>query len=277
MILTNKKTISPNMKIFLTIFFAVLFSCSFAQDQEEMSADSLMNLLGIYEKLDEYVPEDLTFTTENGDTVNFKSLIDKPTVLTLVYFTCPGICSPLLDGIADVIGKTDMELGKDYQVLTVSFNEKETYQLAKDKKKNYVKQVNKEIDESQWLWMVGDSTNIKRLTESVGYQFKREGDDFIHAAAIMVLSPNGKVTRYLYGTYFLPFDLKMALVEAAEGRSGPTINKILNYCFSYDPEGKKYVFNITKVSGTIIIILALSSLAFLILSKKRRVHPKMNN
>jgi protein SCO1/2 len=213
------------------------------------------------------------FTTEEGELVNFKSLIDKPTVLTLVYFTCPGICSPLLDGIADVISKTDLEMGKDFQVLTVSFNEKETYQLAKSKKKNYVTQVKKPIDESQWLWMVGDSTNIARLTQSVGYQFMREGDDFVHAAAIMVLSPEGKVTRYLYGTYFLPFDLKMALVEAQQGKSGPTINKILNYCFSYDPEGKKYVFNITKVAGTIIMVLAVALLIFLIFNKKRRGHP----
>jgi protein SCO1/2 len=264
------------MKYFLSLILIFPVFFAFAQDQE-MTADSLMDLLGIYEKLDEYVPDDLTFTTEDGEEVNFKSLIDKPTVLTLVYFTCPGICSPLLDGIADVIGKNDMVLGEDYQVLTVSFNEKETYQLAKSKKQNYVKQVKKEIDESQWIWMVGDSTNIARLTQSMGYRFKRDGDDFIHAAAIMVLSPEGKITRYLYGTYFLPFDLKMALVEAQEGRSGPTINKILNYCFSYDPEGKKYVFNITKVSGTIIIFFALSFLLFLIFNKKRRLHPKVNN
>jgi protein SCO1/2 len=194
----------------------------------------------------------------------------------MVYFTCPGICSPLLDGIADVIGKTDLDLGKDYQVLTVSFNEKETYELAKSKKENYVKQVKKDIDESQWLWMVGDSTNIARLTQSLGYRFQRDGDDFIHAAAIMVLSPQGKITRYLYGTYFLPFDLKMALVEAQAGKSGPTINKFLNYCFSYDPEGKKYIFNVTKVSGTLIIVFALMFLTFLIFSKKKRVHPKKN-
>ena len=276
MIQTNKFTFSLHMRLLYTILLISIFSNAFAQEQE-MTSDSLMNLLGIYEKLDEYVPDSVYFTTENGEEVNFKSLIDKPTVLTLVYFTCPGICSPLLDGIAEVIGKTDMELGKDYQVLTVSFNEKETYQLAKDKKKNYVKQVDKEIDESQWLWMVGDSTNIAKLTQSVGYQFKREGQDFIHAAAIMVLSPKGKVTRYLYGTYYLPFDLKMAIVEAEQGRSGPTINKILNYCFSYDPEGKKYVFNITKVAGTIIIVFALGLLAFLIFSKKRRLHPKSSN
>ncbi len=261
------------MKHFFTI--ALLFSSLFLISQVTVTdADSLTELLGIYEKLDEYVPDDLTFTTEDGQVVNFKSLIDKPTVLTMVYFTCPGICSPLLDGIAEVIGRTDMELGKDYQVLTVSFNEKETYQLAKSKKANYVKQVKKDIDESQWLWMVGDSTNIARLTQSIGYRFKRDGDDFIHAAAIMVLSPEGKVTRYLYGTYFLPFDLKMALVEARQGKSGPTINKILNYCFSYDPEGKKYVFNITKVSGTLIIVLALSFLAYLIFSKKKRPQTK---
>ncbi len=264
------------MKYFLTFILSFSFIFSIAQE-DEMTPDSLMSLLGIYEKLDEYVPDDLTFTTEDGEEVNFKSLIDKPTVVTLVYFTCPGICSPLLDGVADVIGKTDMELGKDYQVLTVSFNEKETYQLAKSKKKNYVKQIKKEIDESQWLWMVGDSTNIARLTQSMGYRFKRDGDDFIHAAAIMVLSPEGKITRYLYGTYFLPFDMKMALVEAQQGRSGPTINKILNYCFSYDPEGKKYVFNITKVSGTIIILAALTFLLFLIFNKRRRLHPKVNN
>ena len=276
MIQTNKFTFSLHMRLLYTILLISIFSNAFAQEQE-MTSDSLMNLLGIYEKLDEYVPDSVYFTTEDGEEVNFKSLIDKPTVLTLVYFTCPGICSPLLDGIAEVIGKTDMELGKDYQVLTVSFNEKETYQLAKDKKKNYVKQVDKEIDESQWLWMVGDSTNIAKLTQSVGYQFKREGQDFIHAAAIMVLSPKGKVTRYLYGTYYLPFDLKMAIVEAEQGRSGPTINKILNYCFSYDPEGKKYVFNITKVAGTIIIVFALGLLAFLIFSKKRRLHPKSSN
>jgi protein SCO1/2 len=263
------------MKLFFTIAFLSFASLAFSQESE-MTSDSLMELLGIYEKLDEYVPDDLFFTTENGEEVNFKSLIDKPTVLTMVYFTCPGICSPLLDGIADVIGKTDLDLGKDYQVLTVSFNEKETYELAKSKKENYVKQVKKDIDESQWLWMVGDSTNIARLTQSLGYRFQRDGDDFIHAAAIMVLSPQGKITRYLYGTYFLPFDLKMALVEAQAGKSGPTINKFLNYCFSYDPEGKKYIFNVTKVSGTLIIVFALMFLTFLIFSKKKRVHPKKN-
>jgi len=260
------------MKIKLTFLLLALFSISFAQ--EEFSPQENEELLGIYEHLDEYIPDDLVFTNEDGEEVNLVSMVDKPTILVLVYYTCPGICSPLLDGVADVIGKTDIELGKDYQVLTVSFNEKETYELAKSKKKNYVKQIKREVDESHWHWMVGDSANIAKLCNSVGFKFKREGDDFIHAATIIMLSPEAKITRYLYGTYFLPFDVKMAIAEAAQGKSGPTINKILNYCFSYDPEGKKYVFNITKVSATIILLFAGTFLLYLIFSKRKKIHRK---
>lgn len=258
----------------LTLLVILLILDGLLYSQDKPPVANQPEMLGIYEKLDEYVPEDLVFTDENGNQVNFKSLVNKPTVLTLVYFTCPGICSPLLDGVAEVITRSDLTLGKDFQVLTVSFNHKETYQLAKSKKRNYVKQVKKEIDTTQWIWMVGDSVNIHKLTNSVGFQFKQVGNDFVHAAAIMVLSPDGKITRYLYGVYFLPFDLKMAVTEAAQGKSGPTINKILNFCFSYDPEGKKYVFNITKVSATIILFFALSFLAYLFLTKRKK--PNIN-
>jgi len=226
--------------------------------------------IGIYEHLDDYIPEDLVFVDERGDTIQFVSLINKPTVLVLVYYTCPGICSPLLDGVADVIGKMDLELGKDYEVITVSFNEAETWQLARDKKKNYTQQVKRAVDTTAWHWLTGDSINIARLTNSVGFKYIREGVDFIHAATIIAISPKGKITRYLYGTYFLPFDLKMALAEANRGQSGPTINKVLRYCFSYDPEGKKYVFNITKVTATIVLFFAFSFLLYLILSRRKR-------
>lgn len=256
----------------LALFVFVLFLNGLLNSQDKPPVTGQPEMLGIYEKLDQYIPEDVMFTDENGQLVNFKSLIDKPTILTLVYYTCPGICSPLLDGVAEVITRSDLTLGKEYQVLTVSFNAKETYPLAKSKKKNYLNQVKKQVDTTQWKWFVGDSINIYKLTNSVGFQFKREGNDFVHAAAIMVLSPDGKITRYLYGTYFLPFDLKMAVSEAAKGKSGPTINKILNYCFSYDPEGKKYVFNVTRVSATVILFFAFSFLAYLLISRKKTPH-----
>lgn len=226
--------------------------------------------LGIYEHLDEYLPDDILLVDENYNTVNLKQKIDKPTVIALVYYECPGLCSPLLEGVADVITKAKIDLGTEYQVFTVSFNPNEKPKLAKDKKSNYAKLVAGKDVENGWTWFTGDSANITKLLDALGYKVKKEGKEYIHPAAIMVLSPDGKITRYLHGTYFLPFDLKMAVIEASEGKSGPTINKVLKYCFSYDPEGKKYVMNFTKVSGSIIIFLALSLFVGLLISSKNR-------
>lgn len=244
----------------LLVITGILLSVSQLYAEEE---------IGIYEKLDQQVAPGLQFTNDKGETVYLDDIIDKPTVISLVYFNCPGICSPLLDGVAELIDRTDIELGKDYQVLTISFNWDEGWELARDKKVNYSKQIDREVDLESWKWMVGDSTNIMKLVQSLGYGFKKEGKDYIHAASIMVVSPEKKISRYLYGTYFLPFDLKMAVVEAAAGRSGPTINKMLKYCFSYDAEGKKYVFNITKVGGSVVMFFALSLFLFLAFSKKK--------
>jgi len=231
--------------------------------------------LGIYEKLDQYIPDDLVFVTENYDTVNLLAQIDKPTVIVPVYYECPGLCSPLLEGVADVISKARIELGKDYQVFTISFNPAEKPRLAKEKKETYARLAKNVSNlETGWVFHTGDSLNIHHLLTSLGYMIKKEGRDWIHPGAIIVLSPDGKITRYLHGTYFLPFDLKMAIVEAAQGRSGPTINKVLKFCFSYDAEGKKYVFNITKVSGSIIILLALGFFITLVMKSKRTTLPK---
>lgn len=249
----------------LTVFLFTTIKAQYIENSD---------LIGIYEKLDTTLPADLQFFTEQGDLVPLLSLIDKPTVLVLVYYTCPGICSPLLDGMADVITKMDLELGTDYQVVTVSFNPEETPELARDKKVNYIKQVKKEINEEAWMWLTGDSANIYRLTNTVGYHFIKQGEDYVHAASIIALSPEAKVTRYLYGTYFLPFDLKMAIVEASQGRSGPTINKVLQYCFSYDPEGKSYVFNITKVTATIILFFVAVFFIYLLFSKRKTFKKK---
>lgn len=233
-------------------------------------AESDPQKLGIYENLDGYLPDNIELTDENYNRVNLKEMIDKPTVIALVYYECPGICSPLLEGVADVITRAKIDLGTEYQVFTVSFDPEEKPKLAKEKKANYSKLVKGKDVEHGWTWFTGDSANINALLSSLGYQVKKQGEEYIHPAAIMVLSPEGKITRYLHGTYFLPFDLKMAVIEASEGKSGPTINKVLQYCFSYDPEGKKYVLNFTKISGSIIIFLALALLGGLLFSKKSR-------
>jgi len=245
----------------LCIIIAFTAVSAYTQDQE----------LGIYEKLDEFIPDDLIFVTENDDTLNLLASIDKPTVLVPVYYNCPGICTPLLEGVADVINKTDPVLGIDYQFYTFSFNYEEGSDLARKKKETFSKLVKGNHDlENGWKFFTADSTNVYRLLNSIGYKVKKEGKEYIHPGAIVVLSPNGKITRYLHGTYIMPFDLKMAVLEASEGRSGPTINKFLKYCFSYDAEGKKYVLNITKISGSIIIFLAVMLFLTLIFKKKRK-------
>jgi len=254
----KKQIISVLAVCVITMVFTGIL---WAQDEE----------LGIYEKLDEFIPEDLTFVSEKGDTVNLLSLIDKPTVLVPVYYNCPGICTPLLEGVADVIDKTDPVLGIDYQFFTFSFNYEETTELAVKKKATFSKLVkgNHDLDNG-WKFFTSDSTNVHRLLNSIGYKVKKQGKEYVHPGAIVVLSPEGKITRYLHGTYIMPFDLKMAVVEASEGRSGPTINKFLKFCFSYDAEGKKYVLNITKVSGSIIIFLALALFLTLLLKKNKK-------
>lgn len=227
--------------------------------------------LGIYEHLDEYISDDLVFTDELFNEVNLKEAIDKPTILCLVYYECPGICSPLMNGLAEAMDQVDIELGKEYQVFTISFSSIEKPPLARKKKQTYAKLVSHGDTENAWKFFTGDSATIYQLLDEIGYKVKKEGDQFIHPGALVMLSPEGKITRYLYGsTYFLPFDLKMAVVEAQAGRSGPTINKVLNFCFSYDPEGKKYVFNVTKISGTLILLLALALLGTLLFKSKKK-------
>ncbi|MDN5349416.1 MAG: hypothetical protein PWQ54_812 [Bacteroidales bacterium] len=226
--------------------------------------------LGVYEKLDQFIDEDIVFTDENFREVNIKNAINKPTIIAMVYYECPGICTPLLNGLADVMKKSDLELGKDYQVFTISFSHTEKPVLAQNKKRTYTKLVGKGDLENGWHFFTGDSLTIDRFLDNIGYKVKQEGEEFIHPATLVVVSPHGKITRYLHGTDYLPFDVKMAIVEAGMERSGPTINKILNYCFSYDPEGKTYVFNVTRVSGTIILILALALLGSLIVSNRKK-------
>ena len=250
--------------------FIILISCALALPYAT-SVSAQDPELGIYEKLDEYIPKDLIFVSEKYDTVNLLSIIDKPTILVPVYYNCPGICTPLLEGVADVISKSDQVIGIDYQVFTFSFNYKENTKLARDKKKTFSKLVkgNHDLDNG-WIYFTADSANVYSLLNSIGYKIKKQGQEYIHPGAVVVLSPEGKITRYLHGTYFLPFDLKMAVVEASQGKSGPTINKFLKFCFSYDAEGKKYVFNITKVSGSIILFFALLLFLTLFLKKNRK-------
>lgn len=235
----------------LIFSFVALLLFQYAYTQGGLMGETV---IGVEEKLGETVPGDIMIYDENGEAVFLENIIDRPTIMTLVYYRCPGICSPLMEGVAEAIDRTDLVLGDDYQVFTISFDARETTDLAVNKKRNHLLLMKRqEQAQEHWKFFTADSANIARLTDATGFRYRRAGNDFIHSATLIVLSPQRKISRYLNGTYFLPFEVKMALLEASEGRTGPTINKILQFCYSYDPAGQTYVLNITKVAGIIII------------------------
>ena len=226
--------------------------------------------VGVDEKLGQTVPLDLMLVDEQGERVSLRSLLDKPTLLTLNYFRCSGLCTPLLNGIAELLARTDQAPGKDFQVLTVSFDPSDNAELAGRKKDNYLKQLKPGFPPGAWRFMTGDPVSTKRLAESVGFRFAKRGDDYVHAGAVMVLSPAGQVTRYLYGVTFLPFDVKMAVAEASQGRTGPTIARFLKFCYSYDPSGRRYFLDITRVAAAFTVMLAVGfGIAVAVQRKKR--------
>jgi protein SCO1 len=223
--------------------------------------------IGIVERLDEYIPEDVVIIDVDGNPVEFYSLLDKPTILALVYYRCPGICSPFTEGISDVISRSDLILGKDFQIITVSFDPREGPELARTNRNNYHHLIKKDFDPYGWQFFVADSANIRKLTEAVGFKYKRTGFDFLHTAAMIFIADDGKITRYLHGTYFLTIDLKMAVVETAQGKSGPSFSRVLAFCYSFDPAGQQYVLNITKIAGTLILFFALVIFLLLVMLK----------
>lgn len=225
--------------------------------------------VGIEEQLGKNIPLNLEFYDEDGYLLKLSDIIDKPTILNLVFFECRGICTPLLTELAENVNRVDLEPGKDYQILTVSFDHTEKPQLAAAKKINYIKLLERPIKPSAWRFMTGDSINVKTLTDAVGYYYKKEEDQFIHAGALIFISPDGKITRYLMGIDFLPFNIKMALIEASEGKVGPTIAKLLKFCYAYDPEGRTYALNITRIIGIGMIFLIAAFAIFLTVKPKK--------
>lgn len=227
--------------------------------------------VGVEEKLGEYIPKDLEFTKSNGEEVKLIDLLNgKPAVISMVYFKCPGICSPLLEGFAEVIESTDMIPGDDYTAISISFDHTEDSKISSKWKKNYLDGMKREIDPEGWKFMTGDSLQIRKLTKALGFNFSKEGEkDFLHSAVLVVLSPDGKITRYHNGTEFLPFNFKMSIIEANEGLAQPTINNFLELCFKYDPEGRSYVLNLLPIVGGTVTLTLLIFLGYLVISSKR--------
>jgi protein SCO1/2 len=215
------------------------------------------NYVALDEHLGEYLPPSLLFFNEDSMMVNLFDMIDKPTVISPVYYNCPGLCTPIMDGLVKLLNRTDLEMGKDFQVINISFHEGETPELAAVKKKNYLGLLHDPQAGKHWHFLTGDRVNIGSLLETLGYSVIRHGEDILHPAAIMIVIPGGKIVKYIHGTKYNPVEFKMAVMEAKEGNTMPTITKVLKMCFNYEPAGRGKQKQVTILGFITMLCFAL--------------------
>jgi protein SCO1/2 len=258
-------------KLFLLLFTCLISIESFSQTplfdkQMQISFD---------EKQGQFAALDTKLVNENGDTVLLKDVLDKPAILNLVYYECAGTCSPLMFGVSKFIDEVDLKPGKDYEVITISFDPSEKIDLGIKKKAAYVSMMKNKEAAKDWHFFVSDSLNIAKLTKSVGFNYQKINNQYVHPTGLIALGSDGKIIRYLRGIEFLPFDIKITMVEAAKGKIGPSINRLLAVCYSYDTKGNQFVFNVTRVSAiviTFIMVLIFIVLVFSRVKLKSRIN-----
>jgi protein SCO1/2 len=225
--------------------------------------------VGLDERLGDNIPLGLVFRDEQGNQVRLADLVTKPTIIAPVYYRCPNVCHFLQGDLARVLPGIKLKAGEDYQVISFSFDDTEQPELAQRSRDTYYAAMKNQYPEQAWRFLTGDSKTIHQLTDAAGYHFQRVGHDFLHPVVFFVVSPEGKIVRYLHGTHILPKDLTLALYEAKSGHVGTTIRKVVQYCFSFDPEQKTYVFNLLRVSATTILATLAIFAAYLVFGGRK--------
>jgi len=254
-------------RAFLLFFLVAAQSLSFAAQPGPAFGSGAV---GIEERLGQLVPLDTRFIDENGGRVTLSELVTRPTILALVYYQCPNVCDYLLTGLAGVLGAVDATPGTDFDVVTISINPNEGPADAQKARRISLETIGRPFPPSAWRFLTGDETDIAKIADAVGYRYVRRADGFDHPVALVILSPKGKIVRYMNGTDFLPADLKLSLLEASAGRVGPTIARVLRVCFRIDPKSHKLVFDLLKVVATVTLSVAAGFALYLVVATLRR-------
>lgn len=230
--------------------------------------------VGIDQRLDEQVPLDLAFRDESGAPVTLGQYFGKrPVILTLVYYECPMLCTLVLNGLVRALRVLAFEPGREFELVTVSFNPRDTPELAAAKKATYLREYDRPGAAPAWHFLTGAPEPIERLARAVGfrYTYVPEEKQFAHTAAIMVLTPDGRVARYFFGVEYSPRDLRFGLIDAAQRKIGTAVDHVLLYCYRYDPATGKYgavAMNIIRAGG-VLTLLAL--VAFFVAMRRREI------
>jgi protein SCO1/2 len=235
----------------------------------------LLRDVGIEQHLDAPLPLDAPFRDETGREVRLGDYFsDKPVVVTLVYYRCPMLCTQVLNGFLKSSQAVPLEIGRDYDVVTVSFDPRETPELAAQKKNHYARAYRREGADKGWHFLTGDQQSIDRLTEAVGFRYHYDppSNQFAHASGIVIATPAGRLARYLYGIEYSPHDLRLGLVESSAGRIGSPVDQVLLLCYHYDPLTGQYglaIAGVLRAAGA-ATVLALGGFLFVMYRRERR-------
>lgn len=228
--------------------------------------------VGVDQKLDQQLPLDLVFRDENGQAVKLGQYFgQKPVVLSLVYYDCPMLCTQVLNGMVTSFRVLPFQMGKEFDVVTISFDPRETPALATSKKKVYVGYLPPAMQANAsngWHFLTGDEASIKQITDAVGfrYHYDEATKQFAHASAIMMATPQGKLSRYFYGIDYPARDLRLGLIESAQNKIGSPVDQLLLYCYHYDPATGRYgaaIMNVMRLAGVVTMIVILAMVLFL--------------
>lgn len=269
----------------------LVFACSCAWTQATPKEDlgqappsnqkpAILDQVGIDQHLNQQIPLDLSFTDENGQAVQLRQYFGKkPVIMTMVYFRCPMLCSQVLSGLTFTMnGMTGFNAGREFDLLTVSFDPRDTPQDAMENKERYLKMYRRSGSSEGWHFLVGKKEQIDALAQALGFRYAwdAENQQFAHASGIMLLTPEGRIAQYYYGIEYNPRNIHLGLVEASQGKIGTVIDQLLLFCYHYDPRQGKYgaaIFNILRISAA-TAVLVLGGFIILMLRREHAVNAK---
>ena len=234
----------------------------------------LLTEIGLDQRLNEQLPLDMPFKDESGRDVTLGRYFGKrPVILTLVYYECPMLCTQVLNGLVSALGVMQFSIGQEFDVVTISFDPGETPELAAAKKAAYLERYDRPGAERGWHFLTGETRSIAAITRAVGFRYAyNEGvDQYAHVSGVMVVTPDGRLSRYFYGIDYGPRDVRLALVEAGDSRIGSLADQVFLYCFHYDPKSARYSFAIMRVvRGAGLLTVVAIAAAVLIMRRRDR-------
>jgi protein SCO1 len=244
------------------------------KNSEAQSEDAGPDSPGIKEKLGGITAVDAMVLDEEGKAFRFGDLIAIPTIILPVYYDCPDACNYIQSNIARILTKVDLVPGKDYQILSLSFDPRETPEKARKAKANFIPAIGAPWPPGAWRFLTGDQKNVESIMKSIGFTYQNLNNQVVHPILMVALAPGGKVVRYLYGNNPLPFDITMSMTEANKGNLGLSVKRALAFCFTYDPEGKRYTINVLRIGGMVVALFAVAFFLVLTLGGRKKRQTK---